>query len=105
MNHIRFVAIAIVGSALLAPGAAFAQPAATTYYSAIPATAPTVTSFIERSTVWQWHGDAFTAGKSPDREKIVCESIAQRVGKLTAFSAAGQPFDAAALAKCNTHSK
>jgi hypothetical protein len=90
---------------LLSPIAGQAQAPATGYYTATPAAQPTKTSFITHSTVWKWNDNAFVAGKAPEREAIVCELIAQRVGKLNAFTAAGQAFDADALAKCNARAK
>ena len=44
-------------------------------------------------------------GKAPEREAILCQLVARDAGKLSAFSAGGQAFDADALAKCNAHAK
>uniref|UniRef100_UPI0035CB36E2 CC_3452 family protein n=1 Tax=uncultured Sphingomonas sp. TaxID=158754 RepID=UPI0035CB36E2 len=102
---IRLLSLAAVASAaLLAP---FAATAAETsgYYAATPVTAPAKTMLITNGTVWKWTATAFTANKGPQRDGIVCEMIAQRAGKLSSFTAAGQPLDADALAKCNARAK
>jgi uncharacterized membrane protein len=78
---------------------------ATPYYAATPVAAPAKTMLITNGTVWKWTDTAFTANKAPQREGIVCEMIAQRAGKLSAFAVAGQPLDADALAKCNARAK
>ena len=36
---------------------------------------------------------------------VPCEVVARKVGELTAFTVAGTPLDADALAKCNTRAK
>jgi hypothetical protein len=102
---IRLLTLAAVASAaLLTP---FTANAAETgpYYAATPIAAPAKPTLITNGTVWKWNETAFTANKGPQREGIVCEMIAQRAGKLSAFTAAGQPFDADALAKCNARAK
>jgi len=106
MTRFASIAAALVGSVmLLSPVAGQAQAPAGGYYTAIPAAQPTKTSFVTHSTVWKWNESAFVAGKAPERENVVCELIAQRVGKLNAFTVAGQAFDADALAKCNARAK
>ena len=100
------IAAALTGFAmLLSPVAGQAQAPANGYYTAIPAAQPTKTSLVTHSTVWNWRDSAFVANKAPERENVVCELIAQRVGKLNSFTAGGQAFDADALAKCNARAK
>ena len=98
-------AAAVLASAtLLAPMAAHAADD-NAYYAATPVAAPTKTVLITRGTLWKWNNTAFTAARGPQRDVIVCEMVAQRAGKLSAFTAAGQAFDADALAKCNARVK
>lgn len=75
------------------------------YYVATPSAAPAQETLITSGTLWKWHEPAFTAAKGPQREAIMCEMVAQRAGKLTAFSAGGKAFEPDALAKCNTRAK
>ncbi|MEO9131705.1 MAG: hypothetical protein ABI240_10905 [Sphingomonas sp.] len=106
MTRFTQIAAALVGTVmLLSPIAGQAQAPASGYYTATPVAQPTKTSFVTHTTVWKWSENAFVAGKAPERENVVCELIAQRVGKLNGFTAAGRSFDADALAKCNAHAK
>ena len=106
MNRTFPLAAALLGSALLlTPFAADAQAPAAGYYTATPVAKPDKTSVITRSTVWKWRDTAYTANKAPEREIVLCELVAQRVGTLSAFTVAGQAFDADALAKCNARAK
>src|SRR6201747_1099626 len=73
---------------------AFAQPQGSGYYAATPVEAPAKNSIITRDTMWKFRDGAFTASKAPERDLVLCQLVAQRVGKLTSFSADS-------LAKCN----
>ncbi|RYD22570.1 MAG: hypothetical protein EOP89_12665 [Lysobacteraceae bacterium] len=75
------------------------------YYVATPAAAPAQQTLITSGTVWKWRDTVFTASKGGQREFIMCELVAQRAGKLTAFTAGGKAFDDDALAKCNARAK
>lgn len=97
-------AAVLASAALLTPVAANAADGEP-YYAATPVTAPTKTVLITSGTLWKWNNTAFTAAKGPQRDGIVCELVAQRAGKLAAFTVAGQAFDADALAKCNARAK
>ena len=106
MTRMLSLAAALVGSAiLLTPFAADAQAPAAGYYTATPLAKPGKTSVITRSTVWKWRDTAYVADKAPEREVVLCELVAQRVGTLSAFTVAGQAFDAEALAKCNARAR
>lgn len=102
---IRLLSLAAVASAVLLTPIAATAAETTAYYAATPVATPAQTTVITNGTVWKWNATSFTATKGPQREGIVCEMIAQRAGKLAAFNAAGQAFDAAALAKCNARAK
>ncbi|MEG3177814.1 hypothetical protein U1872_16360 [Sphingomonas sp. RB3P16] len=104
VRQLSLAAAALIGASVLAPAAASAADAGA-YYAATPVAAPAKTMFITNGTVWKWTDTAFTATKGPQRQGIVCEMIAQRAGKLSAFAVAGQPIDADALAKCNARAK
>jgi hypothetical protein len=106
MTRFSSIAAALAGSVMLFSSAASqAQTPAGGYYAAFPVAQPNRTNLIIHSTVWKWQGTAFVASKAPERENVVCELIAQRVGKLSSFAVAGQAFDADALAKCNARAK
>ena len=106
MTRSLTIAAAFAGFAmLLSPVAGQAQAPAGGYYTATPVAQPTKTSLVTHTTVWKWSESAFVADKAPERENVVCELIAQRVGKLNSFTAGGQAFDADALAKCNARAK
>ncbi len=84
---------------------ALAQPSGAGYYAATPVEAPTKTSMITRDTVWKFQDGAFKASKQPERDIVLCQLVAQRTGKLSSFTVAGQAFDAATLEKCNASAK
>ena len=71
------------------------------YYTATPVAVPTKTSLITRDTVWKLRDGTFNAAKAPEREIVLCQLVAQRVGKLSSFTVAGQAVDADTLTKCN----
>ena len=71
------------------------------YYAATPAEKLTKTSLVTRSTLWKCADGTCVASKGGDRDAVVCQLVAQRVGTLTAFTANGAAFDPDALAKCN----
>ncbi|OYW22760.1 MULTISPECIES: hypothetical protein [unclassified Sphingomonas] len=100
MTRILSAAAALATSVLLASAApAFAAP--TGYYAATPVTAPTKTKVITAGTLWNCADGVCTAKQSTQRDVIMCQMVVQRVGALSAFTVAGTPLDAAALAKCN----
>jgi len=99
---IRMLSLAAAAAAALtiAPVAASAQTGG--YYNATPATAPSKTTIITAGTLWKCTDGVCGAPKSTQRDVIMCQMVAQRIGKLNAFSVAGAAFDEATLAKCNT---
>jgi len=92
-------AAGFLAASLLVAAPAFAQGAS--YYAATPVAAPAKDSLIVRSTVWHCSDGQCTAGKGDARDAIVCQAVAQQIGKLTSFSAGGKPFDPTALESCN----
>lgn len=98
MTRILSTAAALASSMLLA-SAAFAQTGA--YYAATPATAPTKASVITQGTLWKCTDGVCTAPKSTQRDSIMCELVAKRVGTLTTFTVGGAPLAPEALNKCN----
>ncbi len=102
IRSIALLAVAASSSMLLSSTIANAQPAeGPGYYTATPVAAPTKSSLITRDTVWKLHDGAFNASKAPEREIVLCQLVAQRVGKLSSFTVGGQAVDADTLAKCN----
>jgi len=100
MTRVLSVAAAFATSVLLL--SATAGFAATPgYYAATPVTAPTKETVITSGTLWKCTDGVCVAKKSTQRDVIMCQMVAQRVGALSAFSVAGNPIDAATLAKCN----
>ena len=104
MTRMIAVAAAAAATLALAPMAGTAQTTRG-YYSATATTAPGKSSIVTRSTVWKCNDATCTASKSTSRDAIMCELFAREVGTLSAFSAGGTAFDAAALEKCNARAK
>ena len=102
---VRFLSVAAVAAATLALTPAAAQTNSRGYYAATPATAPDKATLVTRTTVWKCGEGVCTAAKATSRDAIMCELVAGEVGKLTAFRANGQDFDAAALEKCNARAR
>ncbi len=104
---IRFTALAaaaLTTAALLSPIASDAQTASG-FYTATPVAKPTNASIITNATLWTLQDTTYTANRSPERPKILCELVVKRVGALSSFTVGGQAFDADALAKCNARAK
>ena len=105
MTRLLSVAAALAASAiLLTPVAGHAQAPAG-YYTATPVAVPAKTMLITGETIWHWQDTVYTANRGPQRPSIVCEMVVKRAGKLSAFTAGGQPLDGAALDKCNARAK
>ena len=96
----RLFPIAALAASLIAVAPAVAQTGG--YYAATPATAPAKNTLITAGTLWKCADGVCGAAKSTQRDVIMCQMVAQRMGKLTAFAVAGAAFDEATLAKCNT---
>lgn len=96
----------VLAAAVLVSASATASAAETgIYYAATPAATPGQTTLIANGMVWKWNAPAYVATRSGQRPGIVCATVAERAGKLAAFSAGGQAFDADALAKCNARAR
>ena len=100
---IRFTAAAALFITALVGTAATAQGAG--YYTATPVTAPSKASFMARETVWTARDVSYTARRGDDRDSVQCELVVRQAGKLSAFTAGGAAFDAAALDKCNAKAR
>ena len=79
--------------------AASAGPAA--HYLAEPVAPPAAARFVIRDIMWRCGPSACTSGKSNSRPAIVCAALVKEVGAVRGFSAAGKPFAAVELKKCN----
>jgi hypothetical protein len=75
------------------------------HFVATPVEAPTRASFVTQNTLWKCAGNVCVAPKAPTKDKVMCERAVQRLGALSAFTVAGTPFDAQALAACNARAK
>src|SRR3982751_5956678 len=90
---------AVAVTTVLGSTVALAQPQGSGFYAATPVEAPAKTSIITRDTLWKFRDGAFTASKQPERDIVLCQLVAQRVGKR--LSAGGQALAADDQAKCN----
>ena len=97
------LALAALSLAALAPSPALAQGGG--YYVATAVDAPAKAGFITQSTVWKCKDGSCAAPRTPSQDKVMCQRAAQRIGALSAFTAGGVPFDAAALEACNASAK
>lgn len=103
MVRILSVSFAATCSLLLLASASSSHAAqGSAGYLAMPAKASAKNSFIVRDRLWKCDSTGACAGpKSTGNQNTACALAAQRLGTLTAFHVEGQPFDDAALAKCN----
>jgi hypothetical protein len=98
-----YLATALMFSLGTAIGPAQAQSPA---YRAVPATAvASADSVIADGVLWRCGAEGCVATNATSRPAIVCAQAARKVGKLASFSVGTQPFDEAALAKCNAKAK
>lgn len=102
MVRIVSASFAATCSLLLLASASTSHAAQASGYLATAAKAPAKNSFIVRDRLWKCDDAGTCAGpKSTGNQNTACALVAQRLGTLTAFHVEGQPFDEAALAKCN----
>lgn len=101
MSQVLKFLSAVAVTTMFGSTVALAQPAGPSYYAATPVEAPSKTSLITRDTIWKFRDGAFTAAKAPEREMVLCQLVAQRVGKLQSFTVAGAAFDETNLKACN----
>lgn len=102
---VRFLSVAAVAAAALSLAPAATAQTARGYYAATPLAAPAKSNVVTRTTVWKCGEGVCTASKATSRDAIMCELVAGEVGKLSAFRANGQEFDAASLEKCNARAR
>ena len=75
------------------------------YYRATPKTEVAKASFITRSALWKCADGVCTAGKVAERDAVLCEVVARKVGGLSAFTVGGTAYGEESLAKCNAKAK
>ncbi|MES2336868.1 MAG: hypothetical protein V4537_02085 [Pseudomonadota bacterium] len=75
------------------------------YYVATPKGEIAKTSFITRSALWKCADGVCSAGKVAERDAVLCEVVARKVGALSAFTVAGTAYGEESLAKCNAKAK
>jgi len=100
-------ALAASAAALFAAaGPAHAQAANAPFYVATPESAAADgTRTMTRATGWTYRDGRYLATRAPERAALLCDLLARDVGRLTAFSAGAETFDADDLAKCNRRAK
>jgi hypothetical protein len=94
---------------LLLPLALLGAPPAPAFaasrYDAEPVAAPARPVIVTRDNVWHC-GDAGCASESASgRPAVACAHLAQAVGALRVFAAAGRAFTAAELEACNRRAR
>jgi len=99
----RLVSLAAAALSLAAIMPAHAQSGA--HYAATAVEAPGKSSFVTQNTIWKCKEAVCTAPRAASQDKVVCERVVRNVGALSAFTAGGTAFDAAALAACNARAK
>ncbi len=103
MLRILSLAAALTASSLFVAAPSAAQPGA--FYNAIPAAAPAAGRTVIRDQIWSCDGTSCASGRGDSRPAVVCAVAARELGRLTAFTADGEAFDATALDKCNARAK
>jgi hypothetical protein len=79
--------------------AASAAPAF--HYAAEPVAAPAAAKLVIRDTMWRCGPSGCGGSESNSRPSIVCAALVKEIGPLRSFTAAGKPFAAEELEKCN----
>ncbi len=75
-------------------------------YSLVPAAAPASgEALVASDVIWKRSGAGYVAPKANSRPSVVCSQAERKIGKVASFTADGQAFDEAALAKCNEKAK
>ncbi len=107
MNRILAFTAAVGTSTLLflaTTSPAFAQ--GSVGYSVVPVAAPASgEALVASDVIWKRSGEGYVAPRANRRPAIVCAQAAKKIGKVVSFTAEGQSFDEAALAKCNEKAK
>lgn len=101
----RFTILAAITAAALTLGASVPVNAQAPVYSAAPVIKAKAGSVIIGETLWACADTGCTTARATSRPAIVCEQAARKLGRLDRFTANAAPFDAAALAACNTKAK
>lgn len=103
MNKFAFFLAAATSTLLIGATstAAFAAPGAAYRLTPVAAVAAADT-VVANDVLWKKVGENYVGTKpSGSRPAIVCAQAVKKIGKVEAFEANGQAFDAEALAKCN----
>ena len=85
-----------------APASAAANPA---HFRAAPLAATSEARLVARDVVFRCGASGCVAPRGSSRPEHVCAALVREVGALAGFSAAGRPFDAAALEDCNRRAR
>ena len=76
-----------------------------THFRAQPLAAPSGARLVVRDVVFRCGASGCVAPRGSSRAEHVCAALVREVGALGGFSAAGRPFDAAALEDCNRRAR
>lgn len=74
-------------------------------YRAVPVAVAASGNVIADGVMWRCGDAGCTTTTATSRPAIVCAQAVRKVGKLASFVVGTQPFDEAALAKCNAKAK
>ena len=77
-----------------------AAPAVAGSYSATTA-APAEARIVARDIAWSCAATACRGKTAESRPMVICQGLAKRAGRLSAFTADGRAFAPAELDKCN----
>ncbi|HEY0014566.1 MAG TPA: hypothetical protein VGB79_17120 [Allosphingosinicella sp.] len=94
------LALALALALLSAPAAA-----SEAHFRAQPLAASEAVRLVVRDTVFRCGASGCVAPRGSSRPEHVCAALVREVGALASFSAAGRPFDAAALEDCNRRAR
>jgi hypothetical protein len=89
----------------LAAALVAASSAPAFHYAAEPVATPPAARFVIRDTIWKCGPSGCVGSESNSRPAIVCAALVKEVGALRGFSAAGKPFAAEELEKCNASAR
>jgi hypothetical protein len=101
LQHFASMAGAIVIVASLFAGAAATAQPLSGFYSATLNAAPAEPRTVAGGVVWACEGTSCTAPRGTSRPAVICGRLVRELGPVASFTANGEAFDAAALARCN----
>ena len=102
MQSFVFAAIALATTAALFSASTADARGKPVYYEATLASPASDSITIVKGVIWHCEGTSCRAAQAASgRDAYVCQRMVRKMGDVTAFVAAGEAFDEAALAACN----